>query len=127
MVTAAPSTLQHPGVGIINAAQLLISAGGNPDRLRDESSFAALCAACPIPASSGKTSRHRLNPGGDREANRALYLICISRLRHCQRTQAYIAKRQAEGLSKRQAIRCLKRYIPRQTYHTILTDLRPAA
>ena len=127
VVTAAPSTLQLPGVGIINAAQLLVTAGGNPDRLRDESSFAALCAACPIPASSGKTSRHRLNPGGDREANRALYLICISRLRHCQRTQAYIAKRQAEGLSKREAIRCLKRYIARQTYHAILADLRPAA
>ena len=83
------------------------------------------CAACPIPASSGKTSRHRLNPGGDREAHRALYLIGISRLRHCQRTQAYIAKRQAECLPKREAIRCLKRYIARQTYHAILADLRP--
>lgn len=120
---AAPSTLELPGVGIINAAQLLITAGGNPDRLRTEGSFAALCAACPIPASSGKTTRHRLNPGGDREANRALFLIGISRLRHCPRTQAYIAKRQADGLSKREAIRCLKRYIARETYHAILDDL----
>lgn len=120
---AAPTTLELSGVGIINAAQLLITAGGNPDRLPSEASFAALCAVCPIPASSGKTTRHRLNPGGDREANRGLFLISISRLRHCRRTKAYLAKRQADGLSKREAIRCLKRYIARETYHAILADL----
>jgi transposase len=119
----APRTLALRGVGIENAAQLLVTAGGNPERLRTESSFAALCAASPIPASSGKTSRHRLNPAGDRDANRALYLITLSRMRYCPETQAYIKRRQAEGLSKREAIRCVKRYIARQTYHAIRADL----
>jgi transposase len=87
VTTAAPRTLALLGVGIEHAAQLLITAGGNPERLRSEASFAALCAASPIPASSGKTNRHRLNPAGDRDANRALYMITLVRLRYCPETK----------------------------------------
>lgn len=120
---AAPRTLALLGVGPEHAAQLLITAGGNPDRLRSEAAFAALCAASPIPASSGKTNRHRLNPAGDRDANRALYMIILSRLRYCPATKAYAKRRQAEGLSKRETIRCLKRYVARQIYHAVRADL----
>lgn len=120
---AAPRTLALLGVGPEHAAQLLITAGGNPERLRSEAAFAALCAACPIPASSGKTNRHRLNPAGDRDANRALYMIILSRLRYCSDTKAYAQRRQAEGLSKREIIRCLKRYVAREIYHAVRADL----
>ena len=120
---AAPRTLALLGVGPEHAAQLLITAGGNPDRLRSEAAFAALCAASPIPASSGKTNRHRLNPAGDRDANRALYMIILSRLRYCPDTKVYAKRRQAEGLSKRETIRCLKRYVARQIYHAVRADL----
>src|SRR5664279_3504007 len=123
VAVAAPRTHALLGVGVEHAAQLLITAGGNPERLRSESAFAALCAACPIPASSGKTQRHRLNRGGDRDANRTLYMITISRLRYCPDTRAYIERRQASGMSKPEAIRCIKRYIARQTFHTIRADL----
>lgn len=120
---AAPRTLALRGVGTEHAGQLLTTAGGNPERLRSEAAFAALCAASPIPASSGKTNRHRLNPAGDRDANRALYMIILSRLRYCPDTQAYANRRQAEGLSKRETIRCLKRYVARQIYHAVCADL----
>jgi transposase len=123
VTAAAPRTLALLGVGTEHAAQLLITAGGNPERLRSEASFAALRAASPIPASSGKTNRHRLNPTGDREATRALYMITLVRLRYCPDTQAYIQRRLTEGLSKREAIRCVKRYVARQTYHAIRADL----
>ena len=123
VTAAAPRTLALLGVGTEHAAQLLITTGGNPERLRSEASFAALCAASPIPASSGKTNRHRLNPAGDREANRTLYMITLVRLRYCPDTQAYIQRRLTEGLSKRAAIRCVKRYVARQTYHAIRADL----
>ena len=122
MTAAAPRTLALLGVGTEHAAQLLITAGGNPERLRSEASFAALCAASPIPASSGKTNRHRLNPAGDRAANRTLYMITLVRLRYCPDTQAHIQRRLTEGLSKREAIRCVKRYVARQTYHAIRAD-----
>jgi transposase len=110
-------------VGPDHAAQLLITAGGNPERQHSEAAFAALCAASPIPASSGKTNRHRLNPAGDRDANRALYMIIVTRLRYCPDTQAYIKRRIAEGLTKPEAIRCVKRYVARQTYHAVRADL----
>jgi hypothetical protein len=97
VTAAAPRTLALLGVGTEHAAQLLITAGGNPERLRSEASFAALCAASPIPASSGKTNRHRLNPAGDREANRALYMITLVRLRYCPDTQAYISDVSQKG------------------------------
>ena len=89
-------------------------ADGTGQPARHDLPCAALCAASPIPASSGKTNRHRLNPAGDRDANRALYLIILSRLRYCPDTKAYAKRRQAQCLSKRETIRCLKRYVARQ-------------
>ena len=107
----APAELVSlPGIGTDSAATLLIVAGDNPQRLTSEASFANLCGVSPIEASSGKVVRHRLNRGGNREANRALYMICLARMRRDPRTQAYVARRTAEGKSKREIIRCLKRY-----------------
>jgi len=120
---AAPRTTALLGVGIQHAGQLLVSAGQNIGRLRNEAAFAHLCAAAPIPASSGLTHRHRLNPGGDRSANRALHMIAVVRLRYCDRTRAYAARRMRDGLSKPEIIRCLKRYIARELYQTLRADL----
>ena len=92
----------------------------NPDRLRSEASFAALCGTSPVPASSGKTIRHRLNRGGDRHANSALHIIAIGRLRTDPKTKTYVAKRIAEGHSKLEAIRALKRYIAREVFTLIM-------
>ena len=111
---AAPELVSLPGIGTDNAATLLIVAGDNPKRLRSEASFASLCGVSPIEASSGKVVRHRLNRGGNREANRALYMICLARMRRDQRTQDYVARRTAEGKSKREIIRRLKRYVARE-------------
>ena len=114
-----PRLLGCSGVGTEIAGQLLVSAGENPDRMRCEASFAMLCGAAPLPASSGKTRRHRLNRGGDRGANRALHLAVITRMRIDPRTQAYVARRTAEGRSKREIIRCLKRYLARELFPLI--------
>lgn len=119
----APTTVALTGVGTETAAQLLLTAGANIERLHNEASFAALCAASPIPASSGKTNRHRLNPAGDREANKALYIIAVVSMRYCTKTKAYVERRQTEGLTKKEAIRALKRYIARDLYHAIRADL----
>ena len=116
---AAPALVNAFGVGPDTASSLLIAAGSNPDRLRSEASFAALCGVNPIPASSGKTNRHRLNRGGDRQANAALYRIVVVRLRYEQRTQAYMRRRTAEGMTKVEVIRCLKRYVAREVYTAI--------
>jgi transposase len=120
---AAPRTVALLGVSTEHAGQLLTTAGENPTRLRSEATFAALCAASPIPASSGKTNRHRLNPAGDRAANRTLHMIAVVRMRWCPATRAYVERRTAEGMSKKDIIRCLKRYIARAVYHTIQADL----
>ena len=120
---AAPRTLELVGVGTENAAQLLITAGGNPERLRSEASFAALCAASPIPASSGKTTRYRLNPAGDRDANRALYIITLVRMRYCPQPALTSSVARPKASAKREIIRCVKRYVARQTYHAIRADL----
>ena len=120
---AAPELVALQGVGTDVAGQLLVTAGDNPDRLHSEAAFAHLCGAAPIPASSGRTDRHRLNRGGDRQANAALYRIALVRLRHDPRTQAYMAQRTKQGLSKREVIRCLKRYIAREIYPIITTPL----
>lgn len=119
----SPKLLQRTGIGPDCAAELLIAAGDNPERLHSEAAFAALCGTSPVEASSGKTSRRRLNRGGNRHANSALYLIVITRLRWCPRTRAYVKRRTAEGLSKRDIIRCLKRYIAREIYQ-IITEPR---
>ncbi|GES15421.1 hypothetical protein Amac_090180 [Acrocarpospora macrocephala] len=131
-----PDLLAVHGVGVETAAQLLAVCGDNPDRLTSEAAFASLCGVSPVPASSGRTTRHRLNRGGDRQANRALYTITLVRMSHDPNTRAYVKRRTKEGLSKREIIRCLKRYIARQLYR-ILThpktqpstrkDLAPAA
>ena len=105
------------------AAALLIAAGGNPERLRHEASFAALCGVSPIPASSGKTNRHRLNRGGDRQANCALHTVAMVRLRSDPRTRAYAARRTSEGLSSKEIKRCIKRYIARELYPLIVATL----
>ena len=117
--SAAPALFNTFGVGPDTAATLLIAVGSNPDRLRSEAAFASLCGVNPIPASSGRTNRHRLNRGGDRQANAALYRIVMVRLRHEPRTQAYMHRRTTEGMSKREVIRCLKRYVAREVYSII--------
>jgi transposase len=111
-----PKLLALNGVGPDVAGQLLVTAGANSDRLGSEAAFAMLCGAAPLPASSGKTNRHRLNRGGDRQANAALYRIVICRLRWDIRTRAYADRRTKEGMSKKEIIRCLKRYIAREVY-----------
>ncbi|MCC5949927.1 MAG: IS110 family transposase [Nitriliruptoraceae bacterium] len=120
---AAPRTTALFGVGTHNAAQLLCTAGENIDRIHDEAAFAHLCAAAPIQASSGKTQRHRLNPGGDRAANRSLHMIVVVRLRYCERTKLYMKRRTVDGKTKREIMRCLKRYIAREIYTTLRHDL----
>jgi transposase len=114
--TAAPKLLELFGVGSDSAGALLVAAGDNPDRLRSNAAFAMLCGASPIQASSGKTHRHRLNRGGDRQANAALHRIVVARLRHDQPTKDYLARRLREGKSKKEAIRCLKRYVAREVF-----------
>ena len=124
LVTArAPGLLALHGIGPDTAALLLIAAGDHPARLRSEAAWAHLCAVAPIPASSGKVTRHRLNPGGNREANHALWRIVITRMSSHPPTRAYVERRTAGGLSKKEIIRCLKRYLAREVYR----HLRPAA
>jgi transposase len=113
---AAPKLLARFGVGPDSAGALLVAAGDNPDRLRSNAAFSMLCGASPIQASSGKTRRHRLNRGGDRQANAALYRIVVARLRHDQQTKDYLARRIREGKSKKEAIRCLKVYVAREVF-----------
>ncbi|MFE5097524.1 IS110 family transposase [Streptomyces sp. NPDC056638] len=123
---STPGLLDVRGVGPDSAAALLIAAGDNPERLTSEASFAALCGTSPVEASSGKTQRRRLNRGGDRQANAALYRIVLSRLRWDDRTRNYLQRRLAEGKTRREVIRCLKRYIAREVYRLIATP-NPAA
>lgn len=114
---AAPELVELHGVGAEIAGQFLVTAGDNADRIRSEAAFAKLCGVAPQPASSGRTSgRHRLSRGGDRAANSALYIVTIVRMRRHKPTRDYIERRTAEGLSKREIIRCLKRYIAREIY-----------
>lgn len=115
----APRLIAASCIGIEIAGQLLVTAGDNPQRIRSEAGFAMLCGVAPLPASSGKTQRHRLNRGGDRQANRALHMAAISRMRMDPRTRDYVAKRTSEGHSKLETIRCLKRYIAREVYYLL--------
>jgi transposase len=113
---AAPRLVALFGVGPDSAGALLVAAGDNPDRLRSDAAFSMLCGASPIQASSGKTIRHRLNRGGDRQANAALHRIVVVRLRWHQPTRDYMARRLTEGKSKAEIIRCLKRYVAREVF-----------
>ncbi|WP_308345116.1 IS110 family transposase [Streptomyces sp. ISL-94] len=114
-----PQLLDITGVGPDSAAALLIAAGDNPERLSSEASFAALCGVSPVEQSSGKTQRRRLNRGGNRQANAALYRVVITRLRRDDRTRLYLERRTKQGMSKREIIRCLKRYVAREIYRQI--------
>ena len=116
-----PALLGAKGVGPEVAATLLVVAGDNPDRMHSEAAFAALCGAAPIEASSGRITRHRLSRGGNRQGNNALWRIVMVRMASCDRTRAYVAKRTAEGKSKREIIRCLQRFVAREI-HQLLTN-----
>jgi transposase len=119
-----PALLTRPGVGIHSAAQLLITAGGNPGRLHSDAAFAALCGVSPVRASSGQRQRHRLNRGGDRDANHALWTIANNRMIHHARTREFPARRAAEkGDTRKDTLRVLKRYIARETFTLILKTL----
>jgi len=114
----APQLLAEPGVGVVSASQLLVS-WSHQGRLRSEAAFAQLAGACPVEASSGTVVRHRLNRGGDRQLNRALYTIVLSRMAHHPETRAYVARRSAEGKSPREIRRCLKRFLARRLYRLL--------
>lgn len=114
---AAPDLVEAFGIGPDVAAEMLVTAGDNTDRVHSEAAFAKLCGVCPIPAGSGKTNgRHRLNRGGNRQANAALYRTVIVRMRWHEPTIAYVERRTAEGLSKKDIIRCLKRFVAREVF-----------
>ncbi|HDJ1438105.1 TPA: IS110 family transposase [Serratia rubidaea] len=115
----APELIKQRGIGYESATQFLITAGDNPIRLTSEAGFAALCGASPVPVSSGKTNRYRLNRGGDRAANSALHIVALTRLRTDERTREYVTKKITEGHTKLEAIRCIKRYISREVYKLI--------
>ncbi|OSP53862.1 IS110 family transposase [Pseudoruegeria sp. SK021] len=115
----APGLMNTYGVGVMTAAEMLIVVGDNPERIKSEAALAKLCGVCPIPASSGKTNRMRLNRGGNRQANAALYIVAITRMRDHEVTQNYVLKRTAQGKSKREITRCLKRYIIREIYREL--------
>ncbi|MET4004791.1 transposase [Arthrobacter sp. UYCu511] len=123
--TYAPELLDVNGVGTVVASQLLVTFGDNPERMVSEGAFAALAGVAPVPASSGKTRRHRLSRGGDRQANSSLYRIVVVRMSTDARTRAYVAKRTEDGLSKKDIIRCLKRYVAREIFH-VMQNPRPA-
>jgi transposase len=118
----APRLLAKHGVGPVSAAQAIVS-WSHPGRCRNEAAYAALAGASPVPASSGRIVRHRLNRGGDRQLNRALHDILLTRWRSCQRTRAYIARRRAEGKTDPEIRRCLKRYIARELYRSLNTAM----
>lgn len=121
---AAPALTSLFGIGEDSAAELLIVVGDNPDRIRSEAALAMLCGACPIPASSGKTSRHRLNRGGHRQANAALHRIAVVRMRFHEPTIAYVTRRTAEGKTKKEIMRCLKRLLIREIYQIIVAPYK---
>ena len=119
MAGFAPELLAVFGVGVDTAATLLVAAGDNPERLRSEAAWAHLCGVAPIPASSGKVTRHRLNRGGDRQANAALHRIVLVRMSHHPATRAYVDRRRAEGRTNLEIMRCLKRYVAREVYRVL--------
>jgi transposase len=121
VTTTAPTLVARHGVGTDTAGALLVAAGDNPERLGQEAAFAHLCGVSPIEASSGKVTRHRLNRGGDRQANQALWRIVMVRMVSDPDTRAYVERRTKEGKSKREIVRCLKRYVARELF-PLLTE-----
>jgi transposase len=124
---SAPELVEAHGMGAGTAAEMLLLVGDNPERIRSEGAFAKLCGACPIPASSGKTNRHRLNRGGDRRANAALHRVVVVRMRRHRPTLGYVRRRTAEGKSTREIIRCLKRFVAREIYGYLCRPSEAAA
>jgi transposase len=122
----APELLQAHGMAAGTAAEMLLLVGDNPERIRSEAALAKLCGACPIPASSGQTHRHRLNRGGNRQANAALYRVVIVRMRGHQPTLDYVRRRTVEGKSKSEIIRCLKRFVAREIFGYLCRMPKPA-
>ena len=120
---AAPDLLDIYGVGFDVAAKLLVAAGDNPHRIRSEAAWAHLCGVAPISASSGKVQRHRLNRGGNRQANSAIYRVLLTRMRHDEATRTYIERRTAEGKTMGEIARILKRYIAREIYKALPTTI----
>ncbi len=114
----APNLQHRTGVGPVTAAQILV-AWSHPGRVRNDAAFAALAGTCPLPASSGQRTRHRLNRGGDRALNSAIHSIAITRWRCCPKTRDYIDRRRAEGKTDREIRRCLKRYITRELHKAL--------
>jgi len=123
VATAAPRTVGRLGLGTNTTAALLVAAGENIDRFSSEAAFARLCGAAPVPASSGNTQRHRLSWSGNRRANQALHMAAVVRLRYCARSRAYLQRRVGEGKTKKEVLRCLKRYIAREVFRTLRADL----
>jgi hypothetical protein len=125
----APELMQAHGISTMTVAEMLILLGDNPERIQSEAALAKLCGVCPIPASSGKTNRMRLNRGGNRQANAAIYRVAIVRMRDDERTKTYAARRTAEGKTRREIVRCIKRYIVREIYRALCAppDRAPAA
>ena len=122
---AYPALIGSRGVGAISAARLIVAAGSNPERMKSEAAFSMLCGTSPIPVSSGRTDRFRLNRGGDRQANRAIHEIARTRMTNDERTRAYIAKKISEGKTKKEAIRCLCRFIAREVYNLLTGPQEP--
>jgi transposase len=123
---ASPALTSLFGVGEDSAAELLIVAGDNPDCIHSEAALAKLCGVCPIPASSGKTTRHRLNRGGHRQANAALHRILVVRMRFREPTISYVTRRTTEGKTKKEVIRCLKRLLIREIYQIMVAPYKTA-
>jgi len=125
--THTPELITAPGIATGTAAEMLILVGDNPERIRSEAAFAKMCGACPLPASSGKTSRHRLNRGGNRQANAALHRVIVTRMRCHQPTIDYVRRRTAEGKTKAEIMRCLKRYVAREVFTHLCKPRQPAS
>ena len=123
----APGLVQAHGMAAGTAAEMLLLVGDNPERIRSEAAFAKLCGACPVPASSGKTTRHRLNRGGNRRANAALYRVVVTRMRGHRPTLDYVRRRTAEGKGKAEIIRCLKRFVAREIYGYLCRGQGPSS
>ncbi|MHC3003071.1 IS110 family RNA-guided transposase [Gordonia sp. GN26] len=123
LTTMVPTLLARPHIGPVTAARLVITVGENVERMRSEATFAKLVGVAPLPASSGKIHRHRLNRGGDRQANSALHMIVVGRMKNHPPTRAYVERRSAEHKTKKDIIRCLKRYVAREVFKDLTTDL----
>lgn len=121
----APELMESHGISTQTVAEMLILVGDNPERIKSEAALAKMCGVCPIPASSGKTNRMRLNRGGNRQANAAVYRVAIVRMRDDEQTKAYAAKRTAEGKTRREIVRCVKRYIVREIYRHLCAPVTP--